>query len=182
MKRAIYRLLTIALLGTGLWTTTGGPADAVTQGTTGPTSTGSTDLSAAVPWIARISAVNDISLGTWSGTGALWNWDTLCVWTTTGAYNITASGDGAGGMFAVTNGTDNINYLVAWSDTPSFAGLNLLTPGAALPGQNTNASTTDCNGGASPTATVLVAVFASDLEAAPAGAYSGTLTLVVAPE
>ena len=158
-------------------------AFAASQGSVGATSTGSVDIDLTVPQLARISALNDIALGTWTGTGGLSGSDSLCVWTTTGAYNVTATGSGAGGAFTLDDGSGGtLAYAVEWADTAAAGAGSAMTAGAALNGQNAAATSTTCNGGANLDATVLVDVIEADLAAASYGNYTGTLTLVVAPE
>lgn len=159
------------------------PAFSATQGSVGATSSGSVDISVSIPQLTRISALNDIALGAWSGVGAMSGSDSLCVWTTTGGYNITASGDGAGGAFTLDDGGGTtLPYTVEWADTAGAGSGTALTSGNALAGQTAAATSTTCNSGASLDATVLVDIAEAALSSVTDGAYTGTLTLVVAPE
>ena len=158
------------------------PVLSATQGTPGATSTGSVDVNVTVPSLARISALNDISLGPWSGTGGMSGGDDLCVWTTTGGYNVTATGSGAAGAFTLASGLNTLAYTVQWADVAGAVSGSAVTSGVALIGQTAAATTTDCNGGVSLDATVLVDIAEAALAGAADGAYTGTLTLVVAPE
>lgn len=155
-----------------------GSAFAATQGTIGATSTGSVDINAVIPNLIQISNLNDINLGTWSGSGDMTGNDENCVWSTTRGYNLTATGSGAANAFTITDGSNTIAYSVAWDDVDTND--QAVTSGDALAGQATDALTTNCLGG--DTANVTVTVAEADAAAAPAGSYSGTLTLVVAPE
>ena len=159
------------------------PAFSASQGSVGGTSSGSVDISVTVPQLTRISALNDISLGTWSGSGALNGSDSLCVWTTTGGYNITASGDGAGGAFTLDDGSGTtLAYTVQWADSAGAGSGSAMTTGNALTGQTAAATSSTCSGGASLDATVLVDIAETALASVTDGSYTGTLTLVVAPE
>lgn len=106
--------------------------------------------------------------------------DNVCVFSTTRAYRITASGNGTGGAFTLASGANTIPYTVEWDDVSGATTGTQLTSGTALTGQTTSAITTNCGGGTN--ATVIVRVSSTDLSGAPVGAYTGTLTLVVTPE
>lgn len=156
-------------------------AQAATDGTPGATSTGTTDISATSPNLARISNMDDISLGSWDGTTDLAETEDVCVWSNTGAYQITAEGDGAGNAFTLANGANTVAYTVQWDDaaTGSASG-TALTSGTPLTTQSTSATSTTCGAGAN--SSLIVGVASSEFESVPAGTYTGTLTLVVAPE
>jgi hypothetical protein len=145
------------------------------------TSTGTLDLTLEVPPLVRISDLEDIDLGTFDGV-SMSGADDVCVWSTTRAYTITASGDG--GSFTLTGGTsgDTLAYSVEWAESAGATSGVQLASGAALTGRTTTATSASCNGGNTPNAAVIVEVGDGDLAAAPADTYTGTLTLVVAPE
>jgi hypothetical protein len=170
-----------AVIATG---TTLAPAFAATNGSVGATSSGSATVTAFVGALVRVTAVDDLALGTWTGVGSLATADNVCIWTTTGGYNVTASGDGGGGSdFALSNGASgSLAYTVKWDDTASSSTLTTMTTGTALTGQVSGANSTDCNAGANLSATVAVEIAEADLTAADSGSYSGVLTLVIAPE
>ena len=176
-KAASVALSAALLAGTAAY-----PAFAATQGSVGATSTGTSTVTVTVASLARVTAVDDMDLGTWSGSGALSTSDDVCIWTTGGGYSITADGDGQGGAFELAQGQDTIAYSVKWAATAGDPNGTSLTAGTALTGQSTSATSSDCNAGANLTATVAVEIAEGDLSSAPSGAYSGVLTLVVAPE
>ncbi len=157
------------------------PAYAATQGAVGSSSTGTSVISVVVSPLARITAIDDVSFGTWSGSGALSATDDVCVWTTGGAYSITATGGGTGGAFTLADGSNEVSYSVTWDDVAGSSSGTSLTAGSGLSGQTSSATSTDCTGG-SMTATLGVSIAEGDLSGAPSGNYSGTLTLVIAPE
>ncbi|MFO0989289.1 MAG: hypothetical protein U1F37_18320 [Alphaproteobacteria bacterium] len=157
------------------------PALAATQGTVGSTSTGSVTINATVPNLVRITNLDDINLGTWSGSGDMTGSDNVCVWSTTRKYNITATGSGAAGAFTLSDGgTNTVAYSVQWAQTSGASTGTALTSGTALTAQNTSTTSTTCSGGSN--STLIVKILDAALQAAPAASYSGTLTLVVAPE
>ena len=180
MKKVTAIALSTAMLaGTAI-----APAYAATNGSVGASSTGTSTVTAFVGSLVRVTAIDDLALGTWTGSGGLTTSDNVCVWTTTGGYNVTATGSGGTGTdFELTNGASGtLAYSVSWDDTASSSTLSAMTPGTALTGQVSGANTTDCNAGASLSATVAVEVAEADLTAADSGSYSGVLTLVIAPE
>lgn len=156
-----------------------GTGHAATQGSLGATSTGSVVINATVPNLARISRLDDINLGTWSGAD-LNGSDQFCVFSSTRSYTITAtSSNGTAALFRLKDGgTNYIPYTVTWTDSAPTS-LPLLNAIASTPFA-TNATSTNC-GGADNT-TVTVNVPSAAIGAAPAGAYSDTLTLLVTPQ
>ena len=175
---ATVALSTAMLAGTAI-----GPAFAASNGSVGASSTGTSTVTAFVGSLVRVTAVDDLALGTWTGTGALETTDSVCIWTTTGGYNVTATGSGVGGGFSLSNGASGtLDYAVKWDDAPTSSTLAAMTSGTALTGQVSGANTTDCNAGSSLTATVGVEITETDLTAADSGSYTGVLTLLIAPE
>lgn len=174
---AAYALVAGHLLAAGA-----SPVLAATQGSVGSTSTGSVAISATIPSLARITSLNDIALGSWTGSGGLSGSDNaICVWSSTGGYSITATGSGASNAFTLSSGANTLAYSVQWAQTGGASSGTAVTAGTALTGQTTNASTTDCSSGAASTAGVFVSITEANLLARPAGTYTGTLTLVVTP-
>ncbi len=108
----------------------------------------------------------------------------ICIYSNTasGGYEIKATGDGAANAFTLANGAlTPVAYTVAFDDSPGQSTGSPLTTNVALTGQNSTASNQNCTGG--ETASLIIGVASSELQKMQAGlAYSGTLTLVVAPE
>ena len=160
-----------------------GSAYAATQGTIGATSTGAVSISVVLGTLARVTSLDDISFGTWSGTGDLSVADDICVWVSGGGYEVTAEGNGTGNAFELTNGSDTINYTVKWDDVAGSTSGSTMTSGSTLGSQTSSATSTDCDGGSGTmTATVQVDIAEAELGAAGSGAYNGVLTLLIAPE
>jgi hypothetical protein len=177
----------VALVGFGV-------AQAATQGTLGPTSTGTSNLSITVGNAAQISNMNDFALGLWAG-GNVTAADSVCVYTNTagGGYTITPSSANAGGtgLFRLTNGAAAyLPYAVGWTgvSNSNFAASTCVGGGGACAGSGvvsagqTGADTTSrtCGGGTS--ATLSVELLATDLSAAAPGNWTDTLTIVVTPQ
>ena len=155
-------------------------AYAATQGTLGATSQGTLDITLTINNLVQISALDDIALGAYTGVANMTGVDDLCVYSNNGGYDITATGDGAGGAFELTGGSANIPYTVAWATTAGATTGTSLTAGVVLANQGGTFTTPDCGG--ADNATVIVTVDDVDLASAPADSYTGVLTLLVAPQ
>lgn len=155
-------------------------SNAATDGNMGATSTGSLVITARVPNLVRITGLADLDLGTWDGANPMAGSDAVCVYSTTRAYTLTAMGSGAGNAFTLTDGTNTVAYSVNWQSEGGAN--NALTTGTTVPNLGANHNSVTCNGHASDNATVTVSVSVAALSAIPAGTYTGTLTLTVAPD
>lgn len=155
-----------------------GTASAVTaDGTQGATSTGTADISVTVASAIIIQNIASLTT-TWAGTGAIQLTDDICVGTNAATgYTITASGDGAASAFTLANGGTTLTYAVAWAQTAGqTTGLSLATTVASA--TQTTAQDLTC---AADSATLIVDILEADLQAAVAGAHTGTLTMLVTP-
>jgi len=158
-----------------------GSAYAATQGAVGGNSTGSLDITVTVNDEVRISNLVDIN-GVFDGTNDIVGSSPACVYRNgTGLYQITASGSGAAGAFTITDGVfpTPIPYTVTYDDG---SGASAMATGVTLAGQTGADPASDTCAGTGDNGTVGVTIAATDIVAAPAGSYTGTLTLVVAPE
>ena len=138
---------------------------------------GATHLSSRVALAdVQISALNDLSFGTWSGTGDMEQTDAVCVYNTVNAnYKIT--GTAPGGIFRMANGGNNLNYEVRFQG--SSGGFVQLTHGTSSSFTAANTSSWNCSGGTN--ATLKVTVTDGALSAAATGNYTGTLYLLLEP-
>lgn len=152
---------------------------AATQGLLGPTSTGTLDINLDINNLVMVSNLGDINLGTYSGTGNLTGSDSFCVYRNgAGNYNITMNGSGGSGAYLLNDGgTNNLPYTVSFTNGSA----NSMTASTALTAQ-ANANTTSTTCGGSDNVSVGVTVTNASLAAAPAGTYTGSLTVIVAPE
>ena len=99
-------------------------------------------------------------------------------------YSVTATGSGTSGAFTLNrttpaSPTETLVYTVKYNDatgTGSNAAVTSGTPLTAQTGIHTDLATATAN------ANYQVSISQAALEAAHAGTFSGTLTLVVAPE
>jgi len=159
---------------------------AATQGTLGATSTGTSVVTLTIPALFRISGIGDLALGTYSGTGTMTANDDICVYSnSSGNYRvrITDNSEMTANQFAVENAanTGQIAMEVRWNDVIGITGnvaVTYNTPLASQTGANTQ--TTDCSVGGLK-ANLQVNFTQANLLAAPASAYSSTLTITIEP-
>ena len=131
---------------------------------------------------AKIGGLSDISFGALNPFATAQSAQSLCVGSTSSKYAVTATGSGAANAFVLSAGGGlNLPYSVSWSATNAATSGTALNPSVALSGQSTTSLTGVCT--LAPTATVIVTLAASDLQAASAGVtYTGVLTLVIAAQ
>jgi hypothetical protein len=163
-----------------------GTAHASTQGTFGTTSTGSVNINASVPARVRISGLTDVDLtNSDPSIDALVAQD-VCVFsnTATSGYRVTATGSGAANAFTLANGAlPVVPYTVEWAGTSGQTTGTALVTGTALTGMTSSATNQSCASGPASSASLIVKIGAPDLQVMPATTnFTGTLTLVVAPE
>lgn len=166
-------LLGAATAGLGL------SALAATDGTVGFNSTGTVDITLAVNDEVRISNLADINLGVFGGADAVGTTDACVYRNGTGAYRITATGSGAASAFSLTDGTNSVGYSVEFDDGTGAVAMGASTPMIGRTGADPASATCATTGN---NAVVTTTVVATDAAALPAGTYTGTLTLLVAPE
>lgn len=160
-------------------------AYASTQGTAGTTSTGTVSISASVPNRVQLTGLSDVAFTNQDPATAALSAQDVCVWsnTTTRGYRVTATGSGASSAFTLTNASDTVPYSVEWAPTSGQSAGTALATGTALTGLTSTATSPTCSSGAATTASLVVKIAAADLQAMQAAStYTGTLTLVVAPE
>ena len=157
-------------------------------------------LRAVVAWVAltvlaapasavsnnvRITGLTDVAFGSISSfsTDSVRNED-ICVYSNTSLsnYQITATGSGVGQSFALLSGSNNLTYEVQWNASPGQTSGTSLTAGVPLTTQHSNATQQTCNSGPTSSASLIVIIRASAVASAKAGSYTGTLSLLVAPE
>lgn len=172
-----------ALCVTGLLAN--GAAVAATQGSLGATSTGSVAISASVPNRVQLSGLTDVSFLNQDPATPPASAQNVCVWsnTSTKGYNVTATGSGTASAFTLANGALTVPYTVEWAQTSGQASGTALATGTALTGQKSTATNALCASGPSSTASLIVKMSTASLQTMQAATtYTGTLTLVVAPE
>ncbi len=163
-----------------------GTGNAATQGSLGATSTGSVAINASVAGRVQISGLRDVTFSDVdAGTAQSDNQD-VCVWSNTAGnkYSIKASGSGTSGAFTLASGAlPEVNYTVEWNKLAARNSGTALANGVALTGQDSVATAPTCASGPTKSASLIVKMDTTNLQNMQAGAtYTGTLTLVVAPE
>lgn len=162
-----------------------GTASAATQGALGTNSTGSLSIGASVPNRVQLTGLKDVAFTNQDPSVAALNAQNVCVWsnTSTKGYNVTASGSGSGNAFTLANAALTVPYSVEWTGSSGQSSGTALTPGSALTGLTSTATNATCASGASSSASLIVKISSASLQGMEAATnYTGTLTLVVAPE
>ncbi len=180
MSSARLGVITIALLSA----LSANGAQAAGQGAMGATSKGSITISVSVAPRARISGLKDIDFGLADPAQGARASEDICVWSNsaTGAYTITASGGGAGGAFELADGEQALAYTVEWAPRPGQIAGDRLESGTTRTNLLAAATRSDCDSGMG-TASLAVAVDPAQFAAAePSARYTGSLTLIVAPQ
>lgn len=177
------------LVGAGLAATAifgaAGTAGASTQGSLGTTSTGSVSISASVPSRVRISGLSDVAFTNVDPSVATANAQNVCVWsnTSTRGYQLTATGSGTANAFTLANASLTVPYTVEWSGSSGQTSGTALSSGSALTGLTSTATNANCASGPAASASLIVRIGAASLQTMDAStSYTGTLTLLVAPE
>lgn len=162
-------------------------AFAASDGTVGSTSTGQSTITLTIPEYVIVRNMNDFALGSWNGTAAIDSNDDISIAGNddqgTPTYQVTLSGSGAASAFTISRTAPAVGpalaYTVAFNDQTGTAGGAAATATVAITGQtgiHTALDTVTTN------ANIRVQISLAALQAAPRGSYSGTLTIVVAPE
>jgi hypothetical protein len=181
----IYRKLVGASLAATAILGAAGTAGASTQGSLGTTSTGSVSISASVPSRVRISGLSDVTFTNVDPTVDASNAQNVCVWsnTSTRGYQLTATGSGAGNAFTLANASLTVPYTVEWSSSSGQTSGTALSSGSALTGLTSTATNANCASGPASSASLIVKIGSTALQSMDAStSYTGTLTLLVAPE
>lgn len=132
---------------------------------------------------AQIAGLGNLSLGAWSGAGDLTGDIVHCVLDTTppAKFSIEASGDGAGGAFALINGASSLPIQLSYNDGGGFVAMTANTALTNRKGQN-SVKFTKCMNGSGAQLLVRILILEADMLAASGGNHSGTIYLTVVPE
>lgn len=134
----------------------------------------------------RISALSDVTFGTIANFASdSFRSQSVCVYSKSpplDRYRITASGSGPAGSFRLTSGSDSLPYEVQWRDVSGQATGTPLVAGQPLTAQQNSATVDDCSKGPATTGSVIVILRAAAVGSVTSGTYTGTLSLLVAPE
>ena len=130
----------------------------------------------------RITQLSDVAFGSLANLGvdasAAQN---ICVFAQTSGnrYRVAATGSAPGGAFALTSGSDLLNYEVQWNAASGQSSGLQLSPSVALTGLISAATQQSCNSGPATSASLILLLRSTALQSAKAGSYAGTLTLVI---
>jgi hypothetical protein len=134
---------------------------------------------------ARITGLSDVSFGAIANLGAdAVRSQSLCLYSNsaTSGYNVTATGGGPAGAFQLSSGGLSLPFEVLWSSSAGQSSGTKLNPNVPLTGQVSAATHQTCGSGPASSASLTLVLRSSALSSATAGTYSGTLSLLVAPE
>lgn len=182
MDNARFRRLSAACMAAVL---SQGTALAATQGSLGATSTGSISIGASVPNRVQLTGLTDVSFANQDPATPASRAQNVCVWsnTSTKGYNVTATGSGTGSAFTLANGALTVPYSVEWAGSSGQSSGTALATGSALTGLTSTATNATCAAGPTSSASLIVKISTANLQTMQASTtYTGTLTLVVAPE
>ncbi|MEX1032641.1 MAG: hypothetical protein WDZ30_04725 [Cellvibrionaceae bacterium] len=138
-----------------------------------------------IPQLIQVSGIDNINMGNYDGLSASVNQnEPYCIYTNAGDYTVTPSSTvgSSAGSYALSAGADQVEYTVRVSNTSDASNGTLLDNGETSQALSANQSaplSPSCSG--SDNAAVYVEILGSELQAKPAGTYTGTLTLQVAP-
>lgn len=143
--------------------------------------------SVSIDPLIQITHIDDISFGVYDGVSpVITQNESFCVYTNSvsAEYSITASSTPGAtpADYRISSGADYLDYRLRFSNTLDASGGIELDNGSTLPNVDANQASPlsqNCNGG--DNAAVFVTIDGTDLQAAPPGSYSGTLTLMVSP-
>ena len=131
----------------------------------------------------RVTGVSNVSFGTVANLQAdISQSQSLCAYSSTASYSVRASGSGAAGAFTLSAGSRTLAYEVQWNSLSGQQTGTSLVSGVTSRGFISTAVHQQCNSGPRTTASLIVALRAASLSSATAGSYSGTLTILLAPE
>ena len=193
MLRHTYKSLASLFLASALFVCSSlfmPSSEAATQGSQGPTSSGTVETVVTIGQFVRIRNLRDFIFGIWNvGDGTLSDNDNACIANNAifGSYAVRATGDGNGfdpAAFTLSNGAEQINYNVYWNDQTGTAGNQQLTAGLIQHGQTASAFSFLFNvfGFCVLNSNLEIEIPDTELQAASGGTYSGTLTLLIIPD
>lgn len=152
------------------------------DGSTGLTSTGSSNISVMIGKLIVARNFSDFAFGSYSfGSGDLNGNDDINIASTFTSitYQVVLNGSGAGGAFTISNGTSTLPFLAYYNDATGTAGRVSATNGVPITGQ---LGAVDPIEDLTLNANVSVQILQTDLDSADYGAYSGSLSLIFQPE
>lgn len=182
MKRINKENMIKSCLVGGALLVSGGSVLAASQGSLGNLSSqGDIVINATIGDLIQISALNDINFGTVSATLAAQ--EHFCVYRNGGgnyAVALDSANGAAAGDYDLTSGGNRIAYTVRWDIDGDASDGTTVVEGAGAAGSYAGHTTSTTCGG-SDNADLEVLLDSVEVAAAPAGAYTDTLTITVTP-
>lgn len=134
-----------------------------------------------LPETIEVTRLNDIPLGTWDSVNDIVATEDFCVFRNgQGDFSLTAtSGNPSGTQFRFS-GADDLDYELDFRQAGAWHAADSGTPMPSATTGFTGESTRDCGSGTNTTARVTVE--ATKMATANAGAFSDTVTILVAPD
>ena len=131
----------------------------------------------------RLTGLSDVSLGSLGTGGDAITAQSVCAYssTNTSGYNVTALGTGASNALEVNSTSGKLPLSVLWSDQPNQTTGTQLVAGNPSATFYSTATHQFCANGPPVSASFIIRIHDADIQSAPAGAYSGTITLIIAP-
>jgi len=183
MIKTCKKILALSTVVAALLASTPAPA---ADGTLGATSTGTSQITLTIGQRYQISHIADFAFGTYGGSGDMTSNDDVCVYTNDLSRNyrvrITDSSSMSPSGFSVQNaaGSAEIPYTIKWNNATGTSGNQNVNYNAPVSGANANNTSNTCASGGN-NANIQVTMASAALQAAAAGAYSATVTIVVEP-
>jgi hypothetical protein len=130
----------------------------------------------------RITDFNDLTFGQLAGVSDAYLADDICAYSSTSGYFVTATGSGSGGAFSLASASSTLPYEVMWVGAPGQTTGTALSAGVTSSAFTNPATQLTCNSGPPSTASLIVVIRANTVSAAQAGSYTGTLSIMIAPQ
>lgn len=152
---------------------------AASNGSLGTTSTGSTDVSVTIGDLVQVLVEGNVGMGTATAGANSTGSTGLCIYRNGSSsvdLTLTSSNPDGSNGFRMMSGTDPLPYTVALTGDDTIASF---TSSVAVSLTGADTASSNCSGGYGHSMDVTVQ--STDLDAAPAGAYSDTVTVLVEP-
>lgn len=158
---------------------------AASQGRLGEVSIGDIDIDLVLEDRVNITNLNSIDLGLWSGQGDLNIYDDVCIYSSTGKYQITIYNNYASNQDFSLKNQDNdykIPIKIGWSDKAyTNNGYTMAKHNISIKNQkNADREYFDCNG--DNNARLIYFIPEKRIADAPGGDYKSSFSIMIAPE
>ena len=124
----------------------------------------------------KITAINDLSFGSYGGSGDLSSQDDICVYNSA-SQNYTVTVTSNNGQYALASGGNTIPFELRFKESGGI--FTQLTYGVASAFSGADTVSTSCGG--LTNASYQVKILQGDLLSARPGSYSTTLTILISP-